>query len=227
MGVVRGYRRARRAKRATNGLDLSPNVLLRPVLERTILPTVAYMGGPAEIAYFAQVSAVAAALETETPLILPRWSGIVVEPRVQKILDRYSLTPADFADPHAVETRLAKESLPSALRSSIEELRGAIGEQIARLAATEESRLVPDSVMGGLRRNMLHLVDRLERRYTAAIKREGNEALRDATAARAALYPLGFPQERALNGVPLIARHGEELFDSVMTEVAPHAASLL
>jgi Uncharacterized protein conserved in bacteria (DUF2317). len=74
---------------------------------------------------------------------------------------------------------------------------------------------------------MLHLVDRLERRHAAVIKREGNEALRDATAARAALYPLGFPQERALNGIPLIARHGKELFDSVMTEVTPYAASLV
>lgn len=218
---------AEQAARGADAVELSPNVLLRPLLERTILPTVAYIGGPAEIAYFAQVSAVAAALESERPLIVPRWSGMVVEPRVQRILDRYSLVPADFADPHAVESRLAKESLPPALRSNIEELRRAVEEQIARLAATEESRLVSESVVEGLRRNMLHLVDRLERRHTATIKREGNEALRDATAARAMLYPLGFPQERALNAIPLIARHGKELFDSVMTEVTPYAASLV
>jgi len=219
--------RAGQVPTASNGLDLTPNVLLRPLLERTILPTVAYLGGPSEIAYFAQVSAVAAALESEPPLILPRWSGIVIEPRVQKILARYSLTPADFADPHAVETRLAKESLPAELRSSLDGLRRAIDAQIAALSAAEGSRLVADTVTEGLRRNMLHLVDRLERRYTAAIKREGNEALRDAEVARAALYPLGYPQERALNGIPLVARHGEELFDSVMSEAAKHAASLL
>ena len=213
--------------RGSGAVDLSPNVLLRPILERSILPTVAYMGGPAEIAYFAQVSAVARALDSEPPLILPRWSGIVVEPRVQKILDRYSLTPADFADPHAVETRLAKESLPAALRSALDDLRHAIDEQVARLAATDGSQLVSQSVTEGLKRNMLRLTDRLERRYTAAIKREGNDALRDASVARAALYPLGLPQERALNGIPLIARHGEELFDAVMTEVTSHAASLL
>lgn len=206
--------------------DLSPNVLLRPILERTILPTVAYLGGPSEIAYFAQVSAVAAALDSVPPLILPRWSGIVIEPRVQKILDKYSLTPADFADPHAVETRLAKESQPPALRARLDELRRTVDEQIDKLAA-EGSGLVSESVTEGLRRNMRHLVDRFERRYSAAIKREGNEALRDAELARAFLYPLGFPQERALNGIPLIARHGEELFESVMSEVAQHAASLV
>lgn len=208
-------------------LDLSPNVLLRPLLERTILPTVAYMGGPAEIAYFAQVSAVAAALEYEPPLILPRWSGMVIEQRVEKILDRYGLTPGDFADPHAVETRLAKESLPAELRSRLDDMRRAVGEQIARLADVEGSRFVSDTVTEGVKRNILRLIDRLERRYTAAVKREGNDALRDAAVARAALYPLGFPQERALNGIPLIARHGEELYDAVLSEAARHATSLV
>ena len=211
----------------SNALELTPNVLLRPVLERTILPTVAYMGGPAEIAYFAQVSAVAAALESEPPLIVPRWSGMVVEQRIERILDRYSLTPADFAGPHAVETRLAKQSLPGELQSRLEAFRRAIDEQIVLLSAAEGSRLASNTVTDGLKRNMLHLIDRLERRYTAAVKREGNDALRDAALARAALYPLGFPQERALNGLPLIARHGGELFDSVLSEAEKHAASLL
>ena len=221
---------ARSGVQALSGVDpaeLSPNVLLRPLLERSILPTVAYLGGPAEVAYFAQVSAVADALEVESPLILPRWSGVVIESRIQRILDRHSLTPADFSDPHAVETRLAREALPAALRTGLDDLRQTIDQKIERLAATGQDESVSPRVIEGLRRNMVHLTERLERRYTAAIKREGNDALRDAAAARAALYPLGVPQERALNGVPLIARYGEELFAAVMTEVAPHAASLV
>jgi len=227
-------RRARllsgRSSEAAEGsklLELSPNVLLRPVLERTILPTVAYMGGPAEIAYFAQVSAVAAALESEPPLILPRWSGMVIEQRVQKILDRYALVADDFADPHAVETRLAKESLPAELKSRLDDMRRAIEAQVATLSEGEQMALVSDAVTEGVKRNMLRLVDRLERRCTAAVKREGNDALRDAAVARASLYPLGFPQERALNGVPLIARHGKALYDAVLSEAAKHASSLV
>jgi bacillithiol synthase len=86
--------------------------------------------------------------------------------------------------------------------------------------------LVSGRVMEGLRRNMLHRIERLERRYAAAVKRQGNAALHDVAAARSSLFPLGVPQERALNGVPLLARYGSELFDSVMTEVEPHAKSL-
>jgi bacillithiol biosynthesis cysteine-adding enzyme BshC len=206
---------------------LSPNVLLRPILERSILPTLAYLGGPAEIAYFAQVSAVANALEEESPLIAPRWSGMVIEPRVQKILERYSLAAGDFRDPHAVETRLARESLPTTLRSAIAEVRREVEERVATLAATEESGLVSPRVIEGLRRDMLHRIARLERRYAAAVKRKGNSALRDVATARSSLYPFGLPQERALNVIPLIARYGAELFDSAMSEVVTHAVSLI
>lgn len=207
--------------------NLSPNVLLRPIVERHILPTVAYLGGPAEIAYFAQVSAVAEALGAEPPLILPRWSGMVIEPRIQKILERHGLSPKDFADPHAVETRLAKESLPAELSEKLTDLRRTLEEQTARLATREDEGLVSPRVIEGLRRNLLHRVERLERRYTAAVKREGNAALHEIAIARASLYPFGVPQERILNGIPLMARHGEELFDSVTPEVRAHVASLV
>ena len=205
---------------------LSPNVLLRPIVERHILPTVAYLGGPAEIAYFAQVSAVAEALGAEVPLIVPRWSGVVIEPRIQNILERHNLSPQDFADPHAVETRLAKESLPGELRQKLSDLRRALEEQTARLA-TDDEGLVSPRVIEGLRRNLLHRVERLERRYSAAVKREGNAALHEIAVARASLYPFGSPQERMLNGIPLMARHGDELFDSVTAEIRAHVASLV
>jgi uncharacterized protein YllA (UPF0747 family) len=218
---------ARDAERRGDSVELSPNVLLRPIVEQSILPTVAYLGGPAEIAYFAQVGAVADALGTERPLILPRWSGMVVEPRIQKLLDRHSLSPSDFTDPHAVETRLAKESLPPEVQSRIEALQRTVEAEISALAARDHSGLVSARITEGLRRNFLHRVERLERRYTAAIKRRGNEALHDAASVRAALYPFGVPQERALNGVPLLARYGNELFDSVMAETRPHADSLV
>jgi uncharacterized protein YllA (UPF0747 family) len=212
---------------AVTGTELSPNVLLRPILERSILPTVAYLGGPAEIAYFAQSTAVAQALRYDAPLILPRWSGMVIEPRIERILEKYSLAPEDFVDPHAVETRIASESMPEALKSEIAELRSLAEKQVAKLAAANTDELVSDRVLDGLRHNILHRVERLERRYVAAVKRRGNDALRDIATARGALYPFGKPQERILNVIPLLARYGGELFDSALSQAAQHAATLL
>jgi uncharacterized protein YllA (UPF0747 family) len=206
--------------------SMGPNVLLRPIMERSILPTVAYIGGPGEIAYFAQVSAVADALDTPAPLIVPRWSGFVVEPRIEKILERYNLNIEDLRDPHAVETRVAKDSLPPALTSKLQELQNSAETTVRELAAGDGADLVSPSVLQGLERNVSHRIERLERRLRAGVKRRGNDALRDVAIARGALFPFETPQERALNVVPLIARYGDELFSSVTSEARLHADTL-
>jgi uncharacterized protein YllA (UPF0747 family) len=202
---------------------LGPNVLLRPIVERSILPTVAYLGGPAEIAYFAQVSAVAEALEVTAPVVLPRWSGYVLEPRVERILQRYSLDASDFADPHAVETRLARASVPATILENAESIKAEVERAVGQMLTGEGADLVPASVLEGLKRNVAHRIDRLERRYAASIKRRGNDALRDAAIARGSLYPFGHAQERALNIIPLLTRYGDDLLHSVLEEARDHA----
>lgn len=213
------------AVRAKEG-DLGPNVLLRPIVERSILPTVAYVGGPAEVAYFAQVTAVADAMKTPRPVVVPRWSGTIVESRIQGILDQYNLNVEDFRDPHAPETRMARESLPAELMGRIAELRKSIESSLVSLSAAEQSDIVPSAVVEGLKRNVAHRVDRLERRYVAAVKRNGNETLRDIAIARGALFPGGAPQERALNFIPFLARFGDEIIASVLAEIDKHVASI-
>jgi bacillithiol biosynthesis cysteine-adding enzyme BshC len=213
------------ARHAAPG-TLGPNVLLRPIVERSILPTVAYLGGPAEIAYFAQVTAVAEALGVAGPVVLPRWSGYLIEPRVERILDRHGLSPSDFKDPHAVESRLARESLPENISANIESMRNSVRSAVERMRTGEGAEIIPDGVLEGLSRNISHRIERLERRIAASVKRRGNDALRDAAIARGALYPFGRPQERALNIVPLIARYGNTLLENVLAEVRTHAARL-
>jgi uncharacterized protein YllA (UPF0747 family) len=205
---------------------LGPNVLLRPIVERSILPTVAYLGGPAEVAYFAQVSAVADALGVPAPVVLPRWSGYVLEPRIERILQRYSLDVSDFADPHAVETRLARASVPPGILENAESIKAETDRAVSRMLEGEGADLVPPGVIEGLKRNVAHRIDRLERRFAASIKRRGNDALRDAAIARGALYPFGHPQERALNIIPLLARYGDDLVLSVLEEARGHAARI-
>lgn len=203
--------------------ELSATVLLRPIMERAILPTAAYVAGPAEIAYFAQVSAVAEALGAKQPVVIPRWSGTVLEPRVERILSRYNLKPEDFADPHAVETRQAKASIPEQHRTLIDKLTGATGSVDE---AVKSAAPVGESVLTGLQRDLRHRLDRFERRVAAAVKREGTAELRDLEAARASLFPLGKPQERAVSFVALLARYGAELQSQLLAAASAHIAAL-
>jgi ABC-type Zn uptake system ZnuABC Zn-binding protein ZnuA len=116
-------------------------VLLRPIAERTLLPTAAYMAGPNEITYFAQVSAVAPALGVDVPLSVPRWSGVIIEPHVERILARYGVAYEELRDPHAVEKRLVRERLPSAVAAALERDRPSARAAFARRARAYEAKL--------------------------------------------------------------------------------------
>ncbi|MBA3341409.1 MAG: bacillithiol biosynthesis BshC, partial [Gemmatimonadaceae bacterium] len=121
---------------------------------------------------------------------------------------------------------LAKAALPQELSNRLAALRATIDEATAALAAAEGADLVSASVIQGLTSNLAHRFERLERRFVAAVKRRGNDALRDVAIARASLFPGNVPQERALNIVPLLARHGDQLLDAVRRQANAHAATL-
>ncbi|HJX83378.1 MAG TPA: bacillithiol biosynthesis cysteine-adding enzyme BshC, partial [Candidatus Angelobacter sp.] len=74
----------------------SANVLLRPIMQDYLLPTLCYVGGPSEIAYFAQVAVVYEKLLGRVTPVVPRISATLVEPRQAKLLDRYQLTLQDI-----------------------------------------------------------------------------------------------------------------------------------
>lgn len=208
--------------------DLSPNVLLRPVVERSILPTVAYVGGPAEIAYFAQVSAVAAALGVDTPLILPRWSGFLIEPHVQRALDTLGVTIEELRDPHAVESRLARDEVPGDVKEVLKNARSQAAELAPRLTDAVRRADIPlsDAAISGAGRQLEHKIDRLDRRLVAAVKRRGSERLQLLATARGALFPGEVPQERALNMIPLLARYGSDPLDSVLASARRYVTGL-
>jgi len=215
------------AKHASSD-DLGPNVLLRPVVERAILPTATYIGGPAEIAYFAQIGPIAEAVGVPRPAILPRWSCMIIEPHVENILEKLYLLPEDFRDPHEVEARVARARLPKAVIEELNATRAAVNERLDALseAVVEERAPVSAAVTEGLRASLLRRLDRFERRLIAASKREHADVMHEIATARGSLYPLGKPQERGLNFVPLLARYGAILRQEMLAEAREHARRL-
>jgi uncharacterized protein YllA (UPF0747 family) len=220
-------------KRGSRGLrpdaELGPNVLLRPIVERQILPTIAYAGGPAEIAYFGQLAPIADVMELPRPLIVPRWSCTIVEPHVRAIVDKLGASIEDFQDPHAVETKVAKEQLPESAQKEIEAFRAAIEERAKSLASAVENpeQLIAHAVIEGLRQNLVHRIERFERRLIAASKRRNADLMQDAGTARGSLFPLGKPQERALSFIPFLVRYGRALQDAMLERATEHVRTLL
>ena len=208
---------------------LSANVLLRPVVERRILPTVAYVAGPGEIAYFAQVGAVAEALGVPIPLAVPRWGATIVEPSVDRRLGRLGMVLDDIRTPHDAERKVGDRAMPASIRDAIDGVRHDLAARLGALAteAAALEHLVPERVIEGARHQMLHRVDRLERRLRAAARSRATEAVQDLASVRAALMPEGHRQERRLNPVPMLARHGDLLLAQLKAGAAMHAGSLV
>jgi uncharacterized protein YllA (UPF0747 family) len=205
---------------------LSSTVLLRPVLERSLLPTAAYVGGPGEVAYFAQVTAVADALDLPRPLVVPRWSTTIVEPRVDKLLAELGVDREAIADPHAVEGRLARMQVPSEMDAGLRALRESLGAGLDQLARANDG-VVANEVVDGVKRTIEHRLERLERRIVAGVKRRETDLMQKIGTARGALYPHGAKQERKLAWVPFLARYGPALVEEMLESARSYARGII
>ncbi|MGH7567646.1 MAG: bacillithiol biosynthesis protein BshC [Gemmatimonadales bacterium] len=203
---------------------LSPNVLLRPAVEAALFPTVAYAAGPGEFAYLPEAAPLYAALgaDLRAPAAVPRWSGVLVEGRVEKMMEKHGLRLEDFAGaPGALEARLVRETLPPEVSESFAALRARLDDDYGRLARTVAGidptlerpvQTARNTAVGG--------TQEIEKKLIASLKR-GNETLLGQLArARATVYPNGKPQERVLTIASFLIRHGPALLDALDAEVA-------
>jgi uncharacterized protein YllA (UPF0747 family) len=202
---------------ATEPERLSPNVLLRPVVEAVLFPTVAYVAGPAELGYLpgaAPLYGVAGdGVVPQTPV--PRWSGIILEyGSSARCRARGRRGPRRH---RALERRLAREALPGELADGAAARRH-LEEDYAR-GAGAAGWIPPWSGRRVARNAALGRLDRLERRLVASLKRTG-DTVTGQIAGRAALYPGGRPQERVLTLASFLVRYGPGLLDDLAAEVA-------
>lgn len=207
----------------------SANVLLRPVLERHLLPTVAYVGGPGELRYLALAEAVYQGLGVSPQLPVPRWSGYLVEPRVDRVLAKFGASVEELLAPgERLEARVARTQLPPEAEPSLAALRRAIEEQYGVLerAATEVDPTLERSI-GGLKGRALAGLDRAEKKLIQHLKRRHATETEQIRRARTALQPGGRPQERVLTVAPFLARYGPGILTQLRDEMAAWYASAL
>jgi uncharacterized protein YllA (UPF0747 family) len=202
---------------------LSPNVLLRPAVEAALLPTVAYAAGPSELKYLQDAVPLYEALGVTRQPPVPRWSGVIVEGRVEKLMERHGIDLAAFdGKPGELEARLVRHELPpetvatlAALKSDIEAQYGRLRESVGKIDPTLE-RTVESA-----RNAALAGAQTIEKKLVASLKRlEGETLVRQIARARAAVYPGGQPQERVLTLPSFLIRYGPGLVDALEQEVA-------
>lgn len=195
---------------------LSPNALLRPVFQDAILPTSAYIGGPAEIAYFAQADVVYRQILGRTTPVLPRLSATLVEPEAAAILSRYELSiDGLFAQrPEDLAARLGARTLPVEGKQKLAAAGKALDAELAevtRWMASLDAGLGRSADVAASK--MRYQMNRL-RRLAANFQLQKDESLRrQVSALYLALAPGLHPQERVIGGAWFLSRHGLGLTD--------------
>jgi bacillithiol biosynthesis cysteine-adding enzyme BshC len=199
----------------------SPNVLLRPAIESAILPTVAYMAGPGELRYLALAEAVYAPLGIIRQLPLARWSGLLVDARTDRVLEKFGATLTELLEPgQKLEARVVRQQLAPEVQTALERLRGTIQteyEVLARAAAVIDPTI--EKPVRNLRQQALQGTDDAERRLVNHLKKRQATETQQIARARELVQPLGKPQERVLTVAPWLARYGPSLLTELLTVI--------
>lgn len=186
---------------------LSANVLLRPAVQDTILPTAVYVGGPAEIAYFAQASAVFEVLGKEAPPVFPRISATIFESRVARAMRKYNFDLRDVFRGREHMKRKAVETVQSV--EAFDRARGRILEQMESLRPVLGS---VDATLGGALdtsiQKVRHQVENLQTKFVDAEARRNATLERQLEMALDSLYPERKLQERVINVTSFLVRYG-------------------
>ncbi len=195
----------------------SANVLLRPVVQDYLLPTLCYVGGPAEVAYFAQIEVVYRKLAGRLTPIVPRIFTTLIEPRQAKLLDRYQISISDlFQGPEKTRELVGSRTLPdSILRSfdsAAEHLEKALTLIQGPLEKLDKTLLDAAENAGTKMRYQLQAVrDKAARAET----RKNTEVMRHADELVTALYPNKDLQEREVGAVYFLLKYGKGVVEQI------------
>jgi len=207
--------------------EFSPSVLLRPIVQDTLFPTVCYVAGPNELAYLGQLRRVYDAFSTPMPLIQQRASATILDSNAVRFLTRYDVALESLrAQDEAVLNAVLEAQLPPSVESSLEEAVRTLEQRMERL--TKEVVQIDPTLEGASRSTLSRMQDDLKKlhgKIIQAAKRKDETLRRQFQSARAQAFPGGEPQERAVGFVYFLNKYGPALVDRLYAELPTDAGT--
>jgi bacillithiol biosynthesis cysteine-adding enzyme BshC len=216
------YAAATLVKQATSQpASFSPNVLLRPIVQDTLFPTICYVAGPNELAYLGQLRGVYQHFGVPMPLFYPRATATILDSAALRFLTKYKLPlEALQAQDEAALNELLKTQIPPAVEESFTEVAQAIDAQMAHLIQTIPTL---DPTLEGAARSTLERMQRdlqnLHGKMIQAAKRRDETLRRQFIHARALAFPGGHAQERTIGFLSFLNQYGPALVDRLDEEL--------
>lgn len=199
----------------------SPNVLLRPIFQDYCLPTIAYVAGPGEIAYFAQIKDLYNSFGIPMPIIFPRRSITIVEKKISKILTKHKLSPIAFlTKSNTLTNALIKTKLNKSLVKILTRTKNSIEQN---LREAEKSIINFDSNLGAVvnkSSSKIHFeLEWLEEKVLQSYKKQNEILLAQIKKTQTHLYPHKHLQERYLSWVPYTIKYGWNFVDTISKNI--------
>ena len=207
-------------------LDVSPNALLRPVMQDFLLPTAALVAGPAEAAYLAQSAVLYENLLGRMPAVLPRASFTAVDGSCHKLLRKYGMKPSSWMVPRrALEASVASTVVPPSLRETLASSGASIRESLdgieAGLGGFDPTLAASFKVS---KRKIEYQLGKIRAKVSRESLRRTDTAQRHAARLADSLYPNGSLQERVFGVLPFVAKFGRGFVERVREETVPGRA---
>jgi bacillithiol synthase len=206
----------------TRPQEFSPNVLLRPLVQDTLFPTVCYVAGPNELAYLAQLAGVYAAFGVPMPLIQQRVSATLLDSNSMRFLTRHEVALESLRQQdEAALNQLLEARLPAAVEAPIDDALRLLADRMEAVA-----RAVPqiDPTLEKTARSTLTRMEeelkKLHGKIIQAAKRQDETLRRQFKHAQAQAFPGGHPQEREVGFVYFLNKHGAALVDRLSDELS-------
>jgi bacillithiol biosynthesis cysteine-adding enzyme BshC len=209
------------ASLSNRAAEISPNALLRPVMQDYLLPTCAYVGGPAELAYLAQSQVIYDRLLGRMPVMISRAGFTLLEPHATKLLERYKLTvPQIFVDEEHLHERLAQSLVPESITHAFDTETAGVMKHLERIRA--ELAGFDPTLAASLEKSQAKIdyqLSKARKKAAAEIMRRNDRAESDAQYLRGLLYPHKHLQERFYSILPFLATHGMDLVERIYDDV--------
>jgi len=199
----------------------SPNVLMRPLYQDTLLPTVAYVGGLSEVAYFAQMKEVYQRYNLPMPIIYPRKSLMLIEQKVGKALKTYSLKVQDiWRNVDAKINEIVKGKIPKSIDKAFQTTASHLDKDLTDIK--QETLAFEPTLEKSVDltiRKIHHQISLLEKKILKASKKQNTIMTQRIRLAKCSLYPNQRLQERVFNITPFLIKYGFTLMERLYQAV--------
>ena len=200
---------------------LSPKAVLRPIVEDALFPTIAYVGGPGEIAYWAQLKDVYKAFDLPMPIVFPRAGFTLIEAKVNRHLKKFGLTPLDFiTNEKTALANISRSMIPADLERKIQDIRNqlqndlpCLGDEIAAIDPTLKKAFTKTE------QSLIHQFNILEHKVSNALRQKQSILNNQFLSISENLKPEETLQERKLNIIPFLAKYDWTLLEKLFRAI--------